>query len=90
LDSEGLSIDWSTRYDLDEIGAYVEKWRILVWDKAFYFILKKSNSYFRFIPFKDQEETINAVKWLVYRFDTFIHLFATSYIRVYDDDSCIN
>jgi len=67
LDSEGLNIDWKERSDIDEIGEYIEKWRIIVWDRAYYFILKKTNGYSRSTPFKDQEGTLNAVKRLMYR-----------------------
>lgn len=74
LDSEGVKIDWASRTDIDEIGEYVEKWRILLWDRAFYFIVKKSNGYSRSVPFKDQDGTMNAVKRLVYRYDIFLQL----------------
>jgi len=67
IDSKGLSIDWKSRNDIDEIEDYIEKWRIIVWDRAYYFILKKTNGYSRSAPFKEQEGTSNAVKRLVYR-----------------------
>lgn len=68
LDSEKIQIDWSARPELDDINAYVEKWRILVWDRAYYFILKKNNGYSRTFAFKVQDGTENVVKRLMYRY----------------------
>lgn len=67
LESDSIHIDWGGRPDLDEIVEYVEKWRILVWDRAYYFLLKKSNGYSRTVAFKEQDGTANAAKRLVYR-----------------------
>lgn len=55
------------RLDLDKIVEYVEKWQILVWDRAYYFLLMMNNGYSRTTTFKDQDGTANAAKRLVYR-----------------------
>lgn len=54
---------------------YVEKWPILVSDRAFYFMLKKNHGNSRTVAFKDQDGTTNAVKRLMYRFDIIIFFY---------------
>lgn len=44
---------------------YVEKWKILVLDRAYDFPLKKNNGYSRTMAFKDQVGAANALKRLV-------------------------
>lgn len=68
MDSENIHVDWSARPDLDEVKEYVEKWRILVWDRAYFFLLRKNNGYSRTSAFKDHDGTANAVKRLMYRY----------------------
>jgi hypothetical protein len=57
------------------IGPYVETWRIVLWDHAFWWLFKKDSSYSKSTPFKEQEGTDVAVKRILYRY-----IFYFSYI----------
>ncbi len=79
IKSENIEVHWSANDELDTIGNYVETWRIVLWDHAFWWLFKKDSSYSRSKAFKDQEGTDVATKRLLYRYN-FFQLYIFIYI----------
>lgn len=80
IKSENIEVHWSANDELDTIGDYVETWRIVLWDHAFWWLFKKISSYTRSKAFKDQEGTDVAIKRLLYMY---IFLFNFIYLFIY-------
>ena len=67
LKSSKINIDWDANEEVKTIGEYVEAWRILLWEDAFYFVLQGVSAYSRIVPFAGAEENDNAMKRAAYR-----------------------
>lgn len=72
MEFKNLQTNWATGPNLDEIVEHIKKGGILVWGKAYYFLLNKKNGYSWIVAFKDQDRTLNAMKRLMYRYDNLI------------------
>jgi len=55
LKLECIVVDWNADRGMDKIGDYVERYRIILWDHAFYSFFAKSGKYSHLIPFLGQE-----------------------------------
>lgn len=81
IKSENIEVHWNANDELDTIENYVETWRIVVWDHAFWWLFKKNSSYSRSKAFKDQDGADVATKRLLYRY---IFLFNYVYFFTFD------
>ncbi len=68
LESEHIVVDWSADDSIDKIGDYVERYKIILWDHAFYSFFVKSGKYSRLIPFLGQEGCEQAMQRCIYRY----------------------
>jgi hypothetical protein len=68
---QGITINWATVEDADSLPDYIEKWRCLLWDHAFYSHFRGTKQYSKKYTFLAQDGTlgtVNSGKRLLYRY----------------------
>jgi len=66
--SDNITINMDVPAEPDTLKAYIEKWRMKVWDTAFTEMFKGADAFKKSNTFKDYRSAMLAIHCLIYRY----------------------